>query len=494
MKKYAHLLLLWCLLPFTSLQAQTDTAYIYTFGGQNMDQCRSVIYTLDKGLLLTGTTASFGKGTSDIYLVKLDSMRQLAWSKTIGSPNVERGFSALQLADSNYLIAGFTNSSPAGDYDAYLVKINNQGDTLWTRRYGGADWDFAYSLCALADGGFAFTGETFSDGNSTPDLFLTRIDSSGETLWTKTWGGNGVDIGHQIIAPSDTSIAIIGQTGSFGNGSDDVWLLCLNLNGDTLWTKTYGDTASNIGYGLTYTSDHRFVLTGGGYPVQNGFGQKDAFMTTTDSLGNIIWSGNIGSGGNDEGRAVTELDNGNYVLSGISNSDGSGGYGMYYIYMHHDSWFLTGATFGGNLQEEGYSISYRDHLHLAMAGSTTSFGQGLEDMYLVELDTLLANFQIQNSFVNDPLSIGPLYNYIEGNGSLYPNPFREEARLHFNRTNGSTHAILSIFNTLGECVRQEEMIGSELVLQRKNLVPGLYFFSIRDNQQILYQGRFLIQP
>jgi hypothetical protein len=217
-------------------------------------------------------------------------------------------------------------------------------------------------------------------------------------------------------------------------------------------------------------------------------------MTKTDSVGNIIWSGNIGSGGNDEGRAVTELDNGNYVLCGISNSDGSGGYGMYYIYMHHDSWFLTGATFGGSLQEEGYSISYRDHLHLAMAGSTTSFGQGLEDMYLVELDTLLANYQIKNNFVNDPLSIGPIQTTAAPSCMVYPNPFKEQTHLQFERTSGTLAAELNVYNMLGEQVYSEQVSGGELLFHRNQLAPGLYFFSIHDNQKIIYQGRFIIQP
>lgn len=494
MNKFVYLILFLALYGFGA-QAQTDTAYVYTFGGTNIDQCRSVIYTLDKGLLLTGSTSSFGAGTSDIYLVKLDSLRQLEWSKTLGSSNVDRGYSAIQLSDSNYVIAGFTNNTATGDYDAYLAKLNSLGDTLWTRTYGGTDWDFAYSVCALANGSLVFTGETYSGASAQADLLVTRVDSLGNQEWSKSFGGSGIDIGQQVVSATDSSLAIIGQTSSFGNGNDDVFLLCLNLAGDTLWTKTYGDTASNIGYGLTYTSDHCFVLTGGGYPVQNGFGQKDAFMTKTDSVGNIIWSGNIGSAGNDEGRSVVELDNGNYVLCGISNSNGSGGYGMYYIYMHHDSWFLTGATFGGSLQEEGYSISYRDHLHLAMAGSTTSFGQGLEDLYLVELDTLIANYNIASTFINDPLSIaGLIHDFTKAACSVSPNPFREEARFHFDRTVGEAHAQLDIYNIMGERVRQEEVLDTEHLFKKRNLAPGLYFFSLSDSHQLLYKGRFIIQP
>jgi len=127
-------------------------------------------------------------GSMDVLLIKTDSAGNGQFMRTYGGPNVDLGYSVVQLSDSGYAIAGYTNSfSINGDYDAYLVRTDKNGDTLWTKTYGGTDWDFVYSLKVTPDRGFVMAGNTYSFGNGSSDGWILKVDSNGTLLWQKVF-------------------------------------------------------------------------------------------------------------------------------------------------------------------------------------------------------------------------------------------------------------------------------------------------------------------
>src|ERR1035437_159631 len=142
---------------FASL-CQAQVKFEKVFGGLNEDYGLSVKQTFDKGYIIAGASSSYGAGNSDVYLMKLDSNGNFKWRNTFGGANVNWGYYVQQTTDSGYVIAGFTNSVGHGGYDMYLIRTNSIGDTLWTKTYGGTDWDFAYSVSQTSDGGFIVAG------------------------------------------------------------------------------------------------------------------------------------------------------------------------------------------------------------------------------------------------------------------------------------------------------------------------------------------------
>ena len=137
--------------------------------------------------------------------------------------------------DEGYIITGHTWS-----YDIWLIKTNASGDTLWTKTFGGMDFDWSFSVQQTADGGYIITGWTESFGAGDRDIWLIKTNANGDTLWTKTFGGNGDDGGSQVQQTIDEGYIITGWTESFGAGDDDIWLIKTNADGDSLWTKTFG--------------------------------------------------------------------------------------------------------------------------------------------------------------------------------------------------------------------------------------------------------------
>ena len=193
------------------------------YGGEKDDYGFSVAPTPDRGCIVVGNTSSFGAGRSDIYLVKTDVHGDTLWTMMLGGADYDIGYSVRQTAD-GYIIAGLSESHGAGGEDVYLVRTNADGDTLWTRTYGGPNSDEAHSVQETADGGFVVAGSTYSFGAGNFDGYLIRTGPRGELIWTKTLGGTGDD-GAWSVAPAVGGGFFVAGYRSSATGDRDVLLV-----------------------------------------------------------------------------------------------------------------------------------------------------------------------------------------------------------------------------------------------------------------------------
>ena|GEM_PF-429458 len=194
------------------------------YGGSASDIGHDVCETSDAGFIATGETRSFSS-SPDIYMVRTTASGDMIWEKAYGGSETDRGYSVAQSPDGGFLVAGYTRSSGAGEGDAYLLKTNSLGDSLWARTYGGPMGDDAVSHQSTSDGGFIMTGGTRSFGAGLADVFLLKLDSLGSTIWTRTYGGTGSDRGNFVRQTSDGGYVITGATNSSGAGEYDVYLI-----------------------------------------------------------------------------------------------------------------------------------------------------------------------------------------------------------------------------------------------------------------------------
>ncbi len=209
--------------------AQPPTKFYSTYGSNGYDVGYDVKQTLDGGYIIVGSTSSYGQGNTDMYLLKLDSMGQFKFQSTFGGVSNEIGKSIVQLADSSFVMAGYTSSTGVGGYDIFLVKADKTGNLVWQKTIGGADWDFANSMDTVAGGGLIIAGTTYSYGHGNADGYVIRTDANGDTLWTKTYGGLNDDEFKSVIQTTDGNFALTGYTKSYNDvDSGDVWVLKLN--------------------------------------------------------------------------------------------------------------------------------------------------------------------------------------------------------------------------------------------------------------------------
>ena len=265
------------------LDAKGNLQWTKTIGGKNLEEGSSLIQTSDGGYAIAGSYGIVDDNEEvdielinfDVYVVKLNAKGNLQWTKTIGGTASEAGYSLIQTSDGGYAITGYTKSFGAGGEDVYLVKLDANGNLQWTKTIGGPASEAGYSLIQTSDGGYAIAGYTKSFGAGEADVYVVKLDAKGNLQWTKTIGGESEDSGRSIIQTSDGGYAIAGSTTSFGAGwiNVDVYVVKLDKNGDACCAVSQtpqvgsggrlGSATSSIGSGGTLTAPTPSTSSGG---------------------------------------------------------------------------------------------------------------------------------------------------------------------------------------------------------------------------------------
>ncbi len=344
----------------------------------------------------------------------------IVWEKCYGGSMMETSHGSCEVFDKGIVIAADSESNDfdvhinRGSTDFYIVKIKSNGDTLWTRTFGGSNLDLGCDVTETDDSCIVYTGVTFSndfDINTSyggGDIFAVKLDAIGNTLWKKTFGGSDVDNAYSIISTKNGACALFGYTGSSdfyinqNYGSHDCVLINLDQNGDTLWVKTLGGTLSEIGQDIIYTSDNGFAVIGStessDYDVGNNYGNHDIWLVKLDSLGNIQWEKNYGGTDSDEGMSIYQTNDGGYIMAGMTNSNDFDVHGN-----HGDSDYLiirtnsTGDTLwtntiGGSGYDRPNAIIQTSDNNFVVGGYTNSVDGDISnwynsyDFWIVKLD------------------------------------------------------------------------------------------------------------
>jgi hypothetical protein len=309
--------------------ANWNLQWAKTFGGMDDDLAYSVQQTSDGGYIVAGFTSSFGAGGWDIFLMKTDASGNLQWAKTFGGMNDDLAYSVQQTSDGGYILAGYTGSFGAGDYDFFLIKTDANGNIIWAKTYGGIYYDLAYSVQQTSDGGYIVAGETWSFGAGYLDIFLIKTDASGNVQWAKTYGGTGWDGANSVQQTSDGGYIVAGYTRSFGAGGYDIFLIKTDANGNIIWAKTYEGTDSDWAYSVQQTSDGGYILAG--LTRSFGAGGWDIFLIKTDANGNLQWAKTYGGTDWDYAFSVQQTSDGGYIVAGYTRSFGAGGSDVFLV-------------------------------------------------------------------------------------------------------------------------------------------------------------------
>jgi hypothetical protein len=316
--------------------ASGDTVWTRAYGGASTESGHSVEQTTDGGYIIAGYTYSFGAGYSDVYLIKTDADGDTLWARIYGDTLNESGYSVEQTTDGGYIVAGDTDSFGTGHSDVYLIKTDAGGDTAWTRTYGGSSLDTGRSVEQTTDGGYIVAGSTYSFGAGYSDVYLIKTDAGGDTLWTRTYGGTDVEGGTSVQQTTDGGYIVAGHTYSFGTGGSDVYLIKTDADGDTLWTRTYGGTGEEIGWSVQATADGGYIIAGDAFSV--GADSSDVYLVRTDAGGDKVWARRYGGTGEEIGYSVQATTDGGYVIAGATGSFGAGHNDVYLIKVREHEW------------------------------------------------------------------------------------------------------------------------------------------------------------
>jgi len=355
------------------------------YGGSNEDVARSIQQTSDGGYIVAGSTKSYTYGDSDIAIYRLNSNGNKIWFKHYGGTQIDEAYSIQQTSDGGYIVTGKTASYSYGSDDFAIYKLNSSGNKVWFKHYGGANSDDAYSIQQTSDGGYIVAGNTWSYSYGNEDFAIYKLDSSGNKVWFKHYGGTGGDNGRSIQQTSDGGYVVVGSTESFTYGNPDIAIYKLNSNGNKVWFKHYGGTLWDIGFSIQQTSDGGYIVAG--YTESYTYGNYDFAVYKLDSSGNKVWFRHYGGTGNDPARSIQQTSEGGYIVAGHSQSYA---YGLWDTAIYKlDSngnkiWFKH---YGGTGYDAGWSVQQTSDGGYIVAGYTDSYTHGQKDFAIYKLDS-----------------------------------------------------------------------------------------------------------
>lgn len=376
---FSALFLIICLIRIGSAQ---QTTFQKTFGGGANETGNSIQQTADGGFIITGSTESYGlkNGFTDVYLIKTNSGGDTLWTRTFGGPVYDEGCAVRQTNDMGYIVVGNTSSFGNGGYDVYLIRTDMNGEMLWSKTYGGTSDDYGYDVKQTTDGGFILTGKTLNFSAINHDVYLIKTNGDGDLLWTRTFGKDGDDYCYTVQQTKDGGFILGGKRGTTG-----FYLIKTSSAGDSLWTKAlYIGTPSHLHniYSLQQTSDDGFIIAGTTYDAA-----VDIFLAKTSVDGTVQWSKTISGGSHDYALSVRQTADGGYIIGGWTMSFPVGSYHSLLVRTNSNGEMIWAKTYlGGGSSPIGYSVQQTADGGFVLLGSTTGFGAGLWDMYLVKTD------------------------------------------------------------------------------------------------------------
>jgi len=308
----------------TKFDSMGNTVWFKSYGGSANDYLSDAQQTFDGGYIVVGASSSIdvdmsglNKGGSDGIIAKLDSNGNKVWIKAYGGGDSDSFYSVQQSSDGGYVVAGGSYSideNMAGlaksntDYtDAIVTKVDNNGDIVWFKSYGGIDSDSFNSIRKTSDGGYIAVGYSYSNDDDMAmlnkgdsDAIIAKLDSTGNIVWIKSYGGSATDSFYSAQQTADGGYIAIGESYStdgnmagLAKGDIDTIIIKLDSNGNTSWVKSYGGSDTDSFYSVQQTVDGGYIFGGGVYSTDNDMtglnkGDSDSILIKIDSTGKLI--------------------------------------------------------------------------------------------------------------------------------------------------------------------------------------------------------------
>jgi hypothetical protein len=426
---------------------------------------KDVLPTDDGGYMIAATTENGDPNDLDIQMIKTNSYGEITAAKTIGGLQVDFPNGMLRTNDGNFFVIGYTRSNGAGDMDVYLLKINQNGDLLFSKKYGGWANEEGKEIIATADGNYLIVGGTSS--SSSCDMFLIKIQPDGTEIWTKYYGGQDYQSGRSVKLCPDGGYIIAGKTALNPTSISSILLVKTNADGDVTWTKTYSDAVSSYeGKYVLANNDGTYTLAADDSTAEH---DSDVKIMKLSNTGDIIWNKEYGGSLKDISKDIQSTTDGGYILGAISRSFGWINPDMWIIKLDANGDSEWTKHFGGSEHEHLYFIRQTTDNGYIAIGHARSFSDFWE-VYFLKLDPSgavgLEEFAMDNKKFN-----------------LYPNPTDGIINIDLNEV--QDFKSFKIRNSLGQIIFSEEADKIKqnpgFFIDLKDQKPGIYFVTIESS-------------
>ncbi|WP_420571545.1 hypothetical protein [Kordia sp.] len=386
---------------------------------------------------------------------------EIDWLKTLGGTQEDTAQDITMTSDGGYAIVGYTKSidgditdhtSEQNDY--WVMRLDADGNVLWSKTYGGTADDRGEAIKTTTDGGFIVTGysrssdEDVTINNGFYDQWIVKLDAVGNISWEKSFGYSGSDQAFDIIQTSDggyfttgfLDITASGGLGSVGrpgptnsdgiiakHGVGEYWCHKLDASGNITWSRYFGGTNNDRSYSTLETNDNNFIIAGSSesddFDITDSQGSYDFWVVKLSNTGDLIWQQSYGGSGIDIGYDIAKTNDGNYIVVGdtrssdgdVSNLKGSADFWIIKI-NDTDGSLIWERTYGGTDFESARAITPLQDGGFAVVGSAKSnnvdvnSNYGQNDFWVVKI-TDTGNLTWEKNFGGSQLDIA--YGIIE---------------------------------------------------------------------------------
>jgi len=378
--KFFATFLIACLSALSSgVRAQPKIQWSVTFGGSQRDGGYGAAATPDGGSIFAGYSSSTDgdikdhhgpASTTDCLVGKLDANGNLTWLHSFGGSGNDAAPSIIVVPD-GYVFCGGTNSTDGDVHglhgtvnsDAWVVKLDTNGNIVWQHCYGGSMEDDALRITATGDGGYLFAARSYSnDGDVTghhgstanSDYWVVKIDSVGALQWEKSYGGTGDDAPFGLARTDDNAFVLCGDATSndgdvSGNhGGSDIWVMKIDDTGKLLWENSFGSPGNDDNNTVTLTTDGGYIIGGsvyysGGNVTAPHYGHNDEYDIWVFKLardGSLVWNKSLGGTGRDYEQDVHATPDDGCLVSGYTTSDDIDVSGHHGDTSNYDGWVV----------------------------------------------------------------------------------------------------------------------------------------------------------
>jgi hypothetical protein len=320
-----------------------------SYGGSNNEWAYSIQQTTDGGYIMAGFSLSNNgdvtgnHGKEDFWVVKLDNTGAIMWQKSLGGSGWDEALSIQQTTDGGYIVAGFSDSSDGdlnsnqGATDFWIVKLDSIGEITWQKSMGGSNLDNANAVKQTPDGGYIIVGQSSSnDGDASglhgaSDLWVVKLNFEGELEWQRMLGSSGQDRAHDVGLTDDGGFIVAGASGrddgdvSEYKGGTDLWLVKLDFLGKIIWEKSLGGSKIDFAVSVQQTSDGGFIAAGSTNStdgdVLDNDGGVDMWVVKLGKDGDLQWQKAIGGTKADRANSIQQTADGGFIVAGRSTSD-----------------------------------------------------------------------------------------------------------------------------------------------------------------------------
>jgi hypothetical protein len=458
---------------FLFVRVSSQITFEKAYGGPADDVGECAREVPGSGYILCGRTVNSSAGSYDALIIRTDQNGDTIWTKTLGGSGYDGAWWIEPLTGGGFICCGGYSHPGANLTDVYLIRMNESGDTVWTKNHFSGFEAVGYMVRQLPGDGFIIAGNR-EDAAGTVNMFLIRTDESGDTIWTKIYGkGEGAGA-NSVWLTRDSGFLLCGYADSyFPSWNRNIYLVKSAANGDTLWTNTYGSSAYEMGWAAVESHTDGYLVAG--YTTGFGAGEGDLYLMKAGHDGLFSWEKHYGKTGLDIGYDIGTTSDENYILTGISAWYGEELQTVYLLKITDEGDTLWTSDIGDYPRNYGYSVEETEDNGYVICGNTNALGAGEYDVLLVKTDE------------NGGIITGSSESYAkEKSLRIWPNPCKGSFRIK----TAEPISAMDLTDLSGRVVYHDPAVlfsaSCTYSFTVKNMTPGIYLVRLAGKDRILF--------